>query len=342
MNNEEEILKKAIKLYITGKEEYNRNKNIARKLFESSLDTLKLLKNSNNFSQLIQTTEAECIKYINTSSNIFELIKINDIESIKNIEHINFRDIDENGNTVLHCAIDIGDTGILKELFKKGGMIDTVNGNGNTLLEYACLKKDPNIISFIIMHGGNMKKHLFFRKGDIKYYLNKSDIDMAILLKLIIVNSINKTEYTNFIFLEKYFNINELIGLDKYTFKDLMIGLNFMFNGKDSYKDYKNILIEELNTFEQQKNLTKCIYNKLDIVLSSLVPFINYPFNMASIFLLKNEIKYLIKYILNINKNDFKNLLMNKLFDTYIQTNLYPEDYIGIIIYNLLSQINIQ
>lgn len=340
MNNEEEILKKAIKLYITGKEEYNRNKNLARKLFESSLDTLKLLKNSNNFSNLIQTTEAECIKYINTSMNVFELIKINDLETIKNIEHINFRDIDENGNTVLHSAIDVGDTGILKELFKKGGMIDTVNGNGNTLLEYACLKKDPNIISFIIMHGGNMKKHLFFRKGNIKYYLNKSDIDMAILLKLIIINSINKTEYSSFKFLEKYFNVNELIGLDKYTIKDLMIGLHFMFINKESYKHYSSILIEELNTFQEQKNLTKCIYNMIDIVLSNLVPFINYPFNVASIFLLKNEIKYLIKYILNTNNTNFKNVLMNKLFDIYIQTNLYPEDYIGILVYNMLSKIN--
>ena len=72
-------------------------------------------------------------------------------------------------------------------------------------------------------HGANMQKHIFFRKGEHKFYLNKSDIDLAILLKLIIINRL-KTQSTDitsniFLFLEKYFNLNELIGLDKFTIK---------------------------------------------------------------------------------------------------------------------------
>jgi hypothetical protein len=59
---------------------------------------------------------------------------------------------------------------------------------------------------------------------------------------------------------------------------------------------------------------------------------------MASIFLLKNEIKYLIKNILKNNKT-FKDELMEKLFDIYIKPNLFQEDYIGIIVYNILSKI---
>jgi len=345
--DEEIILQKAIKLYITGKNTYNTDKLKAIKLFETSIDYLNKIKKSNNFQQLIQTTEADCIKYIKTSQNIFELIKKNDLEEIKKLQHINFREIDINGNTALHYAIDIGDTGILKEILKKGGMIDTINGNGNTLLEYACLKNDPNIIQFILSHGANMAKHLFFRKGDVKYYLNKSDIDMAILLKLIIINksviaSIKDPKPTKFTFLEKYFGLSDLIGLDKYTINDMIIGLNNMFSNKDeSYVHYMNILVEELDTFDANKDIIKCIYNKIDIVLSNLVPFINYPFNIASIFILKNEIKYIIKNILKKNKKEFKNILMSSLYETYIMTNLYPEDYIGIIVYNILSKINI-
>jgi hypothetical protein len=228
-------------------------------------------------------------------------------------------------------------------MLKKGGMIDTTNGNGNTLLEYACLKKDPNIIAFMASHGSNMQKHLFFRKGEPQFYLNKSDIDMAILLKIIIVNKLkvkdaNYNSTNIFSFLEKYFNLNELIGLDKYTIKDLLIGLHNMFNNKESYKSYSSIINEELNEFETNKTV-KCIHSKLDIVLINIVPFINYPYNIATIFILKNEIKYLMKNILKNNKKEFKNILMSKLFEYYIQPGLFPEDFIGVIVYNILSVI---
>ncbi len=335
----DETLKQALKLYIDGKKQYNTDKQNAKKLFIQSIEILKNIKDS-NYAQLIQTTEAECMKYIK-NTNIFELIRMNDIMTIKKLENINFREINEYGNTILHHAIEIGDMGILKELLKKGGMIDTVNGNGNTLLEYACLKKDPNIIAFIVQHGGNMAKHLFFRNGDMKFYLNKSDIDSGILLKIIIINSINKTEYKTFSFLENYFNTSELIGLDKYTIKDLMIGLHSLFNGKESYISYKRILLEELDEYEKHKDVNKCIHNRIDIILMNMVPFINYPYNVSTIFILKNEIKYLIKNILKYNKKDFKNILMSKLFETYIETNLFTQDFIGIIIYNILSKIKL-
>ena len=197
------------------------------------------------------------------------------------------------------------------------------------------------MISFLLQHGANMQKHLFFRKGEAKYYLNKSDIDIAILLKLVIVNSVSsKTDSQySFSFLDKYFSQNELIGLDKFTIRDLIAGLNNMFIGKESYKTYKTILIEELDNYEEYKQV-RCIHNKIDIVLTNMVPFINYPYNIASIFLLKNEIKYLMNNILNNNKKDFKNILMTKLFDTYIQNNLFTEDYIGTIVFNILSKTN--
>jgi hypothetical protein len=343
--DDEDNLKNAIKLYNSGKKYYNINKDKAKQYFEQSLEKLGCLKGLNN--QLIQTTEAECIKYLNIPDNVFELVTKNDLNKIKNIEFINFREINEDGNTLLHHAIDVGDTGILKELLKNGGMIDTVNGNGNTLLEYACLKKDPNIVEFMANHGANMQKHLFFRKGDRRFYLNKSDIDMAILLKIIIVNRLKTSSddnnaFSSFSFLQKYLNLNELVGIDKFTVKDILIGLHIMFLNKESYKSYSSIIKEELESYEiEHKKGIICIYNKIDLILSNIVPFINYPYNISSIFILKHEIKVLMKNILIQNKKDFKNILMTKLFNDYIQTELFQEDYIGIIVYNILSKIKI-
>ena len=344
----DELLTKAMKYYNNGKKLYEANdKAKAKILFEHSLNAINEFKklNPNNINinnSIVQATEVECIKYLTVpENNVFNLVTKNDLEAIKSIEHINFREIDANGNTVLHHAIDVGDTGILKEMFKKGGMIDTVNGHGNTLLEYACLKKDPNIIEFMAKHGANMQKHLFFRKGNKKFYLNKSDIDMAIMLKIIIVNRLKVNDsnsiYTSFAFLEKYFNLTDLIGFDRYTIKDMLIGLHYMFNNKESYKSYSQIIMEELIEFDNNNENNKCIYTKLDIILSNIVPFINYPFNIASIFIVKNEIKYLMKNVLRYNKKDFKKILMTKLFEDYIQSGLFPEDYIGIIVYNILK-----
>ena len=355
--SENDMLNNALKLYETGKKNYTKDIKLAKRCFTLSLETLNKLKNTKNigeYESLIQITEDECNKMLlhsKNSENIFDLISKNDINTIRNINNINFREINSIGNTILHHAIDVGDTGIIKELLKKGGMIDTVNGNGHTLLEYSCLKNDPNIIYFLTNHGANIEKHLFFRKGNNKYYLNRCDIDIAILLKLITSNSLksdnitsnNITSNTNsqFSFLEKYFNVNELLGLDKFTIKDMIIGLDYMFKNKTTGATYKQIIIDELDSYENYNKINACKYNKVDIILTNLVPFINYPFNISSIFLIKNEIKYLIKNILKINKKDFKNLLLSKLFDIYVQTNLFPEDYIGIIVFNILSKIKL-
>ena len=345
--SEHTILDKAMKLYNIGKDNLQTDSKLAKKCLELSLNTLNKLRDSHdvsNYIKLIQTTEADCHKILSPhNQNIFHLIDRNNIDSIKELQSINFREINSKGNTIMHHAIDIGDMGILKELLKKGGPIDMVNGNGNTLLEYACLNKDPNIINFLLIHGANMTKHLFFRKGSHKYYLNKSDIDMAILLKLIVSKIKDEIIVDNkFKFLEKFFNSSELIGLDKFTIKDLINGLHNMFNNKDSYLTYKQILIEELTNYEEYKDIKTCSYNKIDIILYNIVAFINYPFNLSCSFLIKNEIKYIIRNILqNNNKKEYKNLLLSKLFDTYVQNNLFPEDYIGIIVYSILCKIKL-
>lgn len=340
-------LENALKLYLIGKKNINTDNPRSLSYLKKSIENINLIKNkfkdiSDDKLSIINMTEADCKKILQNYDNVFELITRNDLHSIKKIMNFNFREINENGDTILHHCINVGDTSILKELLKRGGNIDQVNGNGNTLLEYACLKKDPNIINFLLNHGANLKKHLFFRKKDSQLYLNKSDIDCAILLRVIINNSKNNNDYSMFKFFENYFSWNELVGLEKYTIKDLCIGLSNMFRNKPSYYTFRNLIIDDLNNYKTNNNLKKNI-SKLDIVLFDLIPFISYPFNnVGNSYIIKNELKYLVKNVLKHSNtsDDVKELLLNKLFDTYIKTELYPRDYIGILIYQILNKLN--
>ncbi len=303
---------------------------------------LKLLRNNSNTDELknlLQLTEQEYNKTINIR-NTFRLISRNDVETIKNINNINFKQLDEDGNTLLHHCIKIGDIEILTELLKKGGKIDSINGEGHTLLEYACLIQDPNIIKFLLLLGADIKKHIFFRKGNYNKYLFKEDIDLAIILKVLTLNSIYQKNYKKFSFLEKYFNINQFIGLEKYTIKNILLGLEKMFENKITYETYKNIIIEEIEDFELniKNNIKNCYEDKVDILLFNLIPFINYPFNISSSFMLSNEIKFKINSIIKDNKKNYKNLILNYIFKNYIENNLFKEDYIGIIVYRILEK----
>ena len=101
---------------------------------------------------------------------------------------------------------------MLKLLLKKGGCIDTINKNGNTLLEFACLEKDPNFIQEMISHGANMKKHLYFREGVEKYYLKKNGIDLAIIIKIILNNVKENTDTNELNFIFNYIDREKKLG----------------------------------------------------------------------------------------------------------------------------------
>ena len=321
----------------------NLEKQDIKKHLKKSLNLLRTLNQTEEVTDLITLTNIEYKK--SKKINTFKLIKTNNLNKIKKLKNINFTEIDKYGNTVLHSCIKIGDIEILKELLKKGGTINSVNGNGHTLLEYACLCKDPNIINTLLLLGADMKKHLFFRKGNDKYYLNKNDIDMAIIIKLLIFRfKLNEERnIENFNFLLKYFNLNELIGLDRFTISNLIVGLEELFNGKKCFETYKNIIIEELDYFDycEKNGIKTCFNSKLDIILINIVPFINYPFNISSEFYLTKEIKILLNHYIKNNKKNYKNLIMNYIFQNYIETNLFKEDFIGIILYKLIKNIKL-
>lgn len=324
-----EKIEKALKLFAYGKKHIN--KVDSKKYFKKTLEILSQIKNKNDF---LINTENECLKVIQ-KDNMFNLISENDIEKIKKISKVNFNEFNIEGNTVLHHTIKVGDNEILKELFKKGGSIDQINGNGHTLLDYSCINNYTNSIEFLINHGVSMEKHLYFR-NKYKVYLNKSDIDLAILMKILLYKSKIIQKINLFTFLEKYINVNELIGINNFTIKHLLFGLETLFNGKNRFNTYKSILIEELEDYINYKDRL-CSYKIIDIILCNLVPFINYPFNLACDFILENELKFLIESLRKTNKNNYKNILVNKIYKDYIENKLFTEDYIGIQIYKILK-----
>ena len=62
---------------------------------------------------------------------------------------------------------------------------------------------------------------------------------------------------------------------------------------------------------------------------------------IGSNFILKPEVKFLIEKCVKKNKKQYKNLLLNNLFKIYIKKKLFTQDYIGIIIYQILEKLKL-
>ena len=172
MDDLNELIKKYHNNFKEGKIQINKNKDQAYIYFKNSLSILENLKKKypeKINKDFFEDSENECIKYLNftidsiinsekiqnTKIKIEDLIKSlqeGDLDLIKSIKtnEIDFKELYEN-NTILHWAIKYGDTGFLKQAFKLGARIDTVNKEGHTLLEYACCEQDPNIINFLVL-----------------------------------------------------------------------------------------------------------------------------------------------------------------------------------------------
>ena len=195
---------KYLKSYLTAKKYYNSD-------IDKSFDYLKLcvkilddikennIKINDEYINIVNETETECCKVLNnviyktlekpicnklisTDNELFEIIETGSIHNLKkyNYGEINFNIYNEFGLTPLHYAIKFGDTNFLKKSFILGGKIDQTNKYGHTLLEYACLEKDPNMINFLLVYGSNMKKHLLFRDNN-NFFNNGSQIYIIIL-----------------------------------------------------------------------------------------------------------------------------------------------------------------
>lgn len=371
MNNKNKLLKQYFKLYLKGKEMYDIDKEKSFNLLKESLVLLDSVKKkySDNmeYFNVLQESEIESHKIIEESieSNIesdmlitdkidseilFETLKKGDISFIKKAKYgeIDFEN-KINNKSLLHYAIKYSDTTFLKLAFKLGARIDTTDINGHTLLEYACLELDPNMINFLIKYGADMNKHLYFRKDNNKLISNYDAIDILILYKILLSFyennkiTINNSFINKIILVKNLLNLDDILGLNDYTINELLNWLLIYLSSieESSANDYLNIILEELNY--TIKNKLGCPKNKIEIILVNLVPFIeNFPFNLSLDWIFLLELKYLIIFIIRNKKtNDIKIELINTIWNNYIKTNIIKEDYIGILISRWVSKIKV-
>jgi len=374
------LLRKYFKTYLEGKELFNKNKEKSCEILTNNLLLLNHIKKEysnnldNNYNNLLEQSEinsysligetiesnieSEIISSNNISTEIlFDSIEKGELSEIKKAKYgeINFNKL-INNKTILHYAVNYSDITFLKLSFKLGARIDIQDNDGHTLLEHACLQLDPNMINFLVKYGADMKKHLYFRDGKIKYLTNYDSIDILILYKILLsYNKINNIElilqknnklFNKITLINNLLNLDNKIGINNYTIKDL---LNWIYNYLyiipiESTIDYLNIIIEELN-FDILNKLG-CPKNKIEIILVNLIPFIdNLPFNLSIDWILSLELKYLILNLLKnkkkVNSLDIRNELINIIWNNYIKTEIVTEDYIGILISQWITKIKI-
>lgn len=392
MEDTNTLLKLHFKRFKDGKNQIKKNKDEAFENFKDSLEILKTLKAKHSLNivehkLILDKSESECYAYINliieTSieninmntefkinfKTLFSSLECGNLELIKKAKYgdINFTEIVKN-QTILHMAIIHGDTSFLKLAFKLGARVDTTNKDGYSLLEYACLAQDPNMINFLGLFGADMQKHLYFRDGTIKYLNYNNSIDISILLKIILSyipnnsiennindeNNNNKNEYSennnenNKIFnkiklIKNSIDLNNKIDIDNYTFDDLFDGLLHLLNRlpEDSALSYLNIITDELSFVLHNK--LGCPHNKLEIILINIIPFIEYPFNISIDWIISSELKFLIKFLLKKKNNslDIKKELFNNIWEIYVKKEIIQEDYLGCLISQWITKIKV-
>lgn len=375
INIDNKKVQKCLKSYLTGKKYYDTDLDKSFEYFKQCITLLGDIKTKNidnlELNSIMEETETECSKYLtmaiettieqpiikhktNNNKELFEIIETGTIERLKQYKYgmIQFTEFNENGLTPLHVAIRFGDTNFLKQAFRLGALIDTVNKAGHTLLEFACLEKDPNLINFLILYGADMRKHLMFRDGK-KYHSNCNSIDIMLLCKMILdfenMNKPNKNIiYLDFLF--KYFPKNDIIDIMYYnpskniTFEEFIIKLDNMIVSfpKDNRDTFITIIREELD-YDLHFKLG-CPSNKLEILLYNLVPFIEYD-NLKLTWIHSIEIKYLILKILRnkvkINTKQLKIELREILYNMYIKDNIATDGMIQTLVLQWINKIKV-
>tara|TARA_B110000908_G_C10262171_1_gene460180 strand:- start:2456 stop:3481 length:1026 start_codon:yes stop_codon:yes gene_type:complete len=329
-------LKKALKYYLKLKE--NKEKG-GIPFAHKSLDYIKKIKNKKKYDKVLQETEEYCNIYLKNSAinhtvdidynQLFKIIENGNLELFDKIK-LNNKDIiknNEDGLTPLHYCIKVGDTSILKKLLLYDVSINTINSRGNTLIEYACLCNDPNMINFLTKHGAVIKKNLFLRDKKVKIKLKTNNLDCACICKIMIMNSYQKDINEIFNKIKKLVDFETLCGFGNFTIKQLLIGIGESLD-ETSLSTYIDILVEELS-YELQDQLF-CYKNKVEVLIYNLIPFIEYKFNITqeNIFLME---LYFLKKKFN------KKKLIELLFEKYIE-KLVPEDFLGIQIKKIINK----
>lgn len=379
------IIKKCLKSYLTGKKYYETDMDKSYEYFKQCIRILNDMKEKNisiynGFADIIEETETECSKFLTLAiektiekplsktvfpstdnKELFEIIETGNIQKLKEYIYgsLDFNIYNEQGLTPLHHAIKFGDVSYLKQSFKLGACIDQTSKFGHTLLEYACLEKDPNMINFLTTHGADMKKHLRFREGK-KYFNNGNQIDISLIEKIIM--DFNEKESTLYVikqlgFLFNYINETEPIHIEycepnnstipkrKILFVELVKKLDKYLEtiGREQAETYISIIKEELN-YDLSFKLG-CPTDKIQIILYNLVPFIEYQDNLRLNWLISVEIKYIILKILKnkvkINTSQLKQELTELLYISYIKPEIIPEGLVQLIVLQWIYKIKV-
>jgi len=378
---EEKRINKCLKSYLIAKKYYDTDTNKSFEYFKQCIKILNEIKENNikvddSLALIIDETETECSKYLTSTikksidlpliknnniqneNELYEIIETGNIDKIKkyNYGEINFNIFNDQGFTPLHYAVIFGDTSFIKYSLKLGACIDQTNIFGHSLLEFACLEKDPNMINFLLHYGANMKKHLIFRKNK-KYFNSGHEIDI-LLLEIFILESSNiqdyKIKYLDWVLkyikpdeninVEQSKNDNSTISESKISFKIFIEKLDYLLDNLniESRETYIDIIKEELK-YDLVFKLG-CPNKKIDILLYNIVPFINFD-NIQFSWLLSLEIKYLILKIFKnktkINIKELKNELNNILFETYIKPEIFPGGLIQVIMSQWVCKIKV-
>lgn len=370
---------KCLKSYLTGKKYHESDEDKAFLYFKQCINLLNDIKQDKlelkeDILNIIDETENECSKYLTKAiettiekpynkpliktenfNELFDIINTGDIDKLKMYKYgeLDFSIINEEGLTPLHYAIKFGDTTFIKIALKLGAHIDQTNSQGYTLSEYACLERDPNMINFILLYGGDLKKQMLFRQ--CRKYNNKgTQIDILLLEKYFMdkQTNYNSIKYLSWVF--NYLNKDELIEIEHNNYFNPKIKLHELILKIDNYlntinttsrETFINIIKDELEYTLQFK--LGCPLNKLEILLYNLVPFIEDNCNneLKLDWLISLEIKYLILKVLKnknkINTHDLKNELSILLNESYIKPIIISEGMIQIIASRWLSKIKV-
>ena len=82
----------------------------------------------------------------------------------------------------------------------------------------------------------------------------------------------------------------------------------------------------------------------MEILLTYLNPFIDYPFNISEDWYINLELKYIIIKLVKekqIFNSEAKNNLINYLWENYVKNNIFQEEYLGNLISQWVSKIKV-
>jgi hypothetical protein len=329
-------VKRCFKSYLVAKQNTNTDVNKSLYYFIKCIESADLYTplEDSELNNIIAMVKQESVDFICKKISPQHLFNVVDHSLHNQLNYCQFGNINmevynNEGLTPMHYAIKYGDSTFIKKCLLLGCPIDITCKNGYTLLEQACAEKDPNMIQFFVLHGADLKKHVEFRKN--KTFINRgTSIDMSLMQKYILELYYwrKQNNYTIPISYLDHLEIeSSLLNVDGTEIKpsEFLNALNHILHviPEEHRRTYLTILNEELS-FNKFTNKYLCPKDTLSIILYNLYPFCP-PFHDVALqldWLIRQELYYI--FLISTSIEDFK----NKITEKYIQSHMYPSQYI--------------